>query len=275
MVNDKKFTFWRIIVAVAHQDHEVTQEEKDFIISKFDFIDFSEDQKSQLLRELNHPQDAIALFDSLANNQQRAECLHMIHTMFGSDDEFHELEHAFYNRLKESHMANLDKANVIENFQEFRQNQKQENAVFDDYLVELKEEYDLGSGMKRFGKNFIRYLKKEELIWVEEKTICFWRFVVALAHADGVVSQDERKVIEQRVQSLDISLDDKQKILNDLEHPQDPLALFANIEMQFHKAEALYLALNLFSNDGEYCEAEKRLYDRILKYYAENPGKRI
>lgn len=145
-----QFQFWRVLVALAHQDHKITGEERDFITSKFDYIDFSPEQKAQLLDELNTAQDAMALFDSLEDNIQRAECLHMAHTLFGADHDYSPVEEKMYERLKQKHMGHLDKTAIMADYKDFLAKQEAKDTAFEHELETLRDRYDFLSGWKRF-----------------------------------------------------------------------------------------------------------------------------
>ena len=151
-MTENRFKFWRILVALAHQDHEVTQEERDFIISKFEYLPFSKEQEAQLEAELNEPQNAMVLFDQLDNNEQRAECIYMAHNLFASDDDYHPIERAMYDHMKEKHMSSIDTAGINEDLQSLIKEQNARDDDFDAELADYREKYDFGSGWLRFFK---------------------------------------------------------------------------------------------------------------------------
>ena len=53
-----------------------------------------------------------------------------------------------------------------------------------------------------------------------------WRTVFAMAHADGIMAQEERKFMTEILLKYDFSEEQKKALLLDIQVPQDPFQMF-------------------------------------------------
>lgn len=266
-ISGSKFQFWRVLVALAHQDHKVTQEERDFIVSKFEFIDFSPEQKQQLLDELDSRQaDPVSLFQNLGA-EQRAECLHMIHTIFTTDGNFDVKEQDSYQTLKKMHMNSLNQTAIHEDFNDFLGEQAERRKLEETMIAAYRDDNDFLSVMNR-------YLKEESTDPYAERHFHIWRVIIALAHIDHKIDPAEKAMISNRIASLDISESKKTTLLRDVDSPQDAIKMFDLIQRDSDQAECLYLAHALFGVDGDISPEEEIMHKHLKnRYIAKNLNK--
>lgn len=107
-MTESHFNMWRAMVALAHADHKVTTEEREFMRKKFDGLNFTEEQKEQLHAELDDAQDVIPLFEKITDKRDRAEFIYFARLLFWSDGEFELQEEEILKHLHESTISKVD-----------------------------------------------------------------------------------------------------------------------------------------------------------------------
>lgn len=90
-----------------------------------------------------------------------------------------------------------------------------------------------------------------------------WRCVVALAHADGIVKQQEREYLNQTFSNMPLSDAQYQTLVEDMSTPQNINDFFKYIEKPEHRAQMIYFARILAFKDGEFHPNEKMLMEKL------------
>ncbi len=98
---------------------------------------------------------------------------------------------------------------------------------------------------------------------VSQSRFYVWRTIVALVHADGVVTDEEIRYIAEAMEHVPFS--DKQRALlkEDMSKPQKPMTMFAMISDKFDQSEFFKLAAQLVHIDGDYGSAEQDIMLRL------------
>lgn len=87
-ISNSRYTMWRAIIALAHADHVVTQEEKDFIMKKLESIPFSTEQRTQLLEDMEEFPDIEALLPDITEPVDRSMLVYYGRLLVWSDGEY-------------------------------------------------------------------------------------------------------------------------------------------------------------------------------------------
>lgn len=103
-----RFNMWRAVFAMAHVDHVVTEEEKDFIRSYLDNIPFSEEQRTILLDDMNNPCPVADVFDEITDMEDRGAFFQFASMLCWSDGHYDVHEEALKEKLKAAQMKDLD-----------------------------------------------------------------------------------------------------------------------------------------------------------------------
>ena len=91
-----------------------------------------------------------------------------------------------------------------------------------------------------------------------------WRAVVALAHADGMIAQQERSFVESYLAQLPISAQQADTLRADLQTPASPGDMFAAITVPSDRADYFQFAQMIIACDGTQAEQEKAIIDHLL-----------
>jgi tellurite resistance protein len=90
-----------------------------------------------------------------------------------------------------------------------------------------------------------------------------WRTLVAMAHADGVVTPEEREMLQGRFEKIGFSKAQRDVLEEDIQNPGDPSLMMSKIEDESQRADLMHLAHLLFWSDGEFHEAERKMFELI------------
>lgn len=98
---------------------------------------------------------------------------------------------------------------------------------------------------------------------VSESRFYMWRGVVAIAHADGVVTPHEISFINKFMAETPFSKAQRDIIGEDLRNPKHAHDMFANITSKKDKTDFFSLARALSWCDGDFDEQEKVIIERL------------
>lgn len=87
-ISKSRYTMWRAIIALAHADHVITQEEKDFIMKKLESLPFSTEQRTQLLEDMEESPDIEALLPDITEPVDRSMLVYYGRLLVWSDGEY-------------------------------------------------------------------------------------------------------------------------------------------------------------------------------------------
>ena len=107
-VSESRFYMWRAIFAMAHADGVVTEEESDFLHEYLANVNFTKDQVAELKKDLKYPQDVGAMFSKISEQSDRAQFFYFARLLAWCDGDFDEQEKIILDKLRSSHIANID-----------------------------------------------------------------------------------------------------------------------------------------------------------------------
>lgn len=90
-----------------------------------------------------------------------------------------------------------------------------------------------------------------------------WRAVVAMIHADGIVTPHEIDFVNRHILDLSLSEGQLKTIQTDVQTPQDVYGMFVMIEAPEDKRDFFVLARALSWCDGDMDKQEERILDTL------------
>ena len=90
-----------------------------------------------------------------------------------------------------------------------------------------------------------------------------WRAVVAMVHADGVVTPHELNFINRYISDLSLSREQLQQIADDLKIEQDVYQMFSLIKTPEDKRDFFALARALSWCDGDFDAQEEKILEQL------------
>jgi len=98
-----------------------------------------------------------------------------------------------------------------------------------------------------------------------ESRFYMWRTVVAMVHADGVVTPHELAFVNDYISDIELSPSQLEILRDDLGVEQDIYEMFVNIKNRQDKIDFFSLARALSWCDGDLDQQEKEIIDRLQK----------
>ena len=95
--------------------------------------------------------------------------------------------------------------------------------------------------------------------YLSDSRFNMWRAVVAMAHADGVVTPHELSFINDHLKVMNLSEGQLKTVAQDLSVPQDTYDMFARIEEPQDKKDFFALARALSWCDGDFAKQEQHI----------------
>ena len=110
---------------------------------------------------------------------------------------------------------------------------------------------------------------------ISESAFYMWRTVFALAHIDGIVTDEEKKFMKETLEGKNFSLEQRSRLEADIQIAQDPVELYTKIDRQKHKDKFFQLAKTMVWIDGDYAEDERQMLERLkqMKSFNQNATK--
>lgn len=98
---------------------------------------------------------------------------------------------------------------------------------------------------------------------VSESRFNMWRAVFAMAHADKIVTGEERAFMEGYLAAVPFSAEQKLRLRQDMDDAQDIYALFVGISDPEDRGLFFQFARELCWCDGDYDAQEQEIKDRL------------
>jgi len=96
-----------------------------------------------------------------------------------------------------------------------------------------------------------------------ESRFNMWRAVIAMAHADGVVTGDERDLVEKYIGKLPLSEGQKVTLRADLQQEQDVNAMLAAVSEPSDQADFFQFAQMIVNVDGDRAQQEQAIVEKL------------
>lgn len=104
---------------------------------------------------------------------------------------------------------------------------------------------------------------------ITESCFYMWRAVFAMAHADHVVTPEEKSYLYNVLGSYPFLSAQRETLENDMSVPQDPALMFEKISSQEDRSRFFYYARALVWCDGDFGEQEQKIMITLKKSHIE------
>ncbi len=102
---------------------------------------------------------------------------------------------------------------------------------------------------------------------VSDSRFYMWRAVIAMVHADGVVTPHETAFIQDSIKDLGLSQKQIEILSDDLQTPQDSYIMFSKITDPEDKEDYFSLARAIGWSDGNFDKQEKLILKNLEKVH--------
>lgn len=90
-----------------------------------------------------------------------------------------------------------------------------------------------------------------------------WRCITAMAHADGVVTPEEKGHLKNIFERMDLTDDQREALYDDLENEKDVGEFLPKVNDPKYRSQVVYFARILAAADGNICPSEQDMLDKI------------
>ncbi len=108
---------------------------------------------------------------------------------------------------------------------------------------------------------------------VAESRFYMWRAVVAMVHADGVVTPQEVAFVNDYMKVISLSAQQIEEIGRDLQAPQDVYEMFSYILTRQDRKDFFVLARALSWCDGDYDGQEKLIIEQLEEMHMDDESR--
>lgn len=98
------------------------------------------------------------------------------------------------------------------------------------------------------------------------------RCILAVAHADGEIQEEERAFISKMTSKLTLSPEQQDRLEKDFEEPQDVIALFDKIEQPQFKSQVIHFARIMAWKDDALDPGEQEIVEKLQKHASKGAG---
>ncbi len=112
-MEDSRFHMWRAIFALAHADHVITLEERQFMQDILNREPFNDAQRAILRGDIKTPQDIGHMFSEISTQTDRSAFFYFARLLCWCDGDFAEQEQQIVLKLKETHLKELNFDSLI------------------------------------------------------------------------------------------------------------------------------------------------------------------
>lgn len=257
-LTDSRFHMWRAIFAMAHADGHISDEERRFMQIYLSRLPVSPEQKSVLTDDIQTRHEVSVMFSKVTAEKDIEDFFNFARLLVWCDGNFDEQERQI--------MALLS--------------QRQDTALgVDRLLLKLQSTGSKKADWLRSARRKVSGLKDIlELIpgvrdadakttgrsaGVSESTFYMWRAVFAMAHADDVVTAEEKKYLHGILANEPFCAEQKRILEKDIDTPQDVANMFVKVEDQHDRSQFFYHARMLVWSDGDFGEQEQKIIMRL------------
>ncbi len=133
MVSDSRFNMWRSVIAVAHADHKLTDEEVSFIREKIEKCGCDTDQTETLYEDLLKPASLADVLPKVTEPADRSMLVYYARLLAWADDEYAEAEEMLLNMMRDNALSQI---NLEQELNEAHAIAKRHADEYDVYLAE-------------------------------------------------------------------------------------------------------------------------------------------
>lgn len=250
---------WRAVFAMAHADGHVSDEERRFMENYLAGLALTDEQRQILTLDITQVQDVAHMYGKITSEKDTEDFFSFARLLVWCDGNFDEQEKRIMEMLRKRQDTPLGTERLLLKLQsggrkkadwlkQARQSVKGVKDVFE--MFAMMGDSDMKGGAVQDSA-------------VNESRFHMWRAVFAMAHADEVVTIEERKYLNAILKQEPFSAAQKNLLEQDIEKPQDIAEMYLKIENQKDRSDFFYHARMLVWSDGDFGEQEQKIMMRL------------
>lgn len=258
-LSDSRFHMWRAVFALAHADGHVSDAERRFMEIYLSRLQLTHEQRQVLTADITQAQDVASMFSKITGEKDAEDFFNFARLLVWCDGDFDEQEKRIMEMLRKRQDTPLGTERLLLKLQNSGRRKSDWLKKTRHSISGLKDVFEMFAVM---GDSDIRGGGSADGR-MSESRFYMWRAVFAMAHADDVVTTEERKYLKG-ILSREPFTDEQRKILEqDIEQAQDIAEMYLKIEDQNDRSQFFYHARMLVWSDGDFGEQEQKIIMRL------------
>lgn len=131
-VSESRFYMWRAVIALAHADNRVTEEEHEFIDRYLHNVPFSDSQREVLIDDVLNAKNVTEMFDQVSEPTDRGEFFEFARMIVWCDGDYDAQEEKLFAHLKDTQMHRVDKGSMEQLARDTRESERLKRAQEDE-----------------------------------------------------------------------------------------------------------------------------------------------
>lgn len=257
-LSDSRFYMWRAIFALAHADGHVSAEERRFMDVYLSRLPATQDQKQTLQADIAHAQDVGAMFSKIMADKDRDDFFNFARLLVWCDGDFSEQEKRIMDMVRQRQDTPLGTERMLLKLQSSGHKKADWLKKIRVSVEGLKDVFEVFSTMGDGDKK-----SAHRGSGMSDSRFHMWRAVFAMAHADDVVTVEEKKYLKDILNGESFNEEQKSILERDIDTAQDIAEMFLKIEDQNDRSQFFYHARMLVWSDGDFGEQEQKIIMRL------------
>lgn len=255
---DSRFHMWRAVFALAHADGQVTDKERQFMQIYLSRLSVSPEQKEILKADIEKGQEVSLMFSKITQEKDVEDFFNFARLLVWCDGDFAEQERQILELLRQRHDTPLGTEQMLQKL-------KASGEKKSGWLRKMREKaFELKDVLDAFASSALAdEAKGKKAEGLERSQFYMWRAVFAMAHADNIVTGEEKKYLNNILEKEPFNAEQKRILMEDIDRPQDIAEMFVNIEDQNDRSQFFYHARMLVWSDGDFGEQEQKIMTRL------------
>lgn len=257
-MTESRFYMWRSVFALAHADGQVTEKERRFMEIYLSRLSLTPEQKEILTGDVESRQDVSLMFSKMTAEKDVEDFFNFARLLVWCDGDFDEQERQIMDMLRQRHDTPLGTERMLMKLK--LSGQKRAG-----WLKSIRAK---AGGLKDFFDAFTALTEQDTAKvqtgnGVSNSRLYMWRAIFAMAHADDIVTEEEKKYLQTILSSEPFSAEQRKILESDINSAQDIADMFINIDEQNDRSQFFYHARMLVWSDGDFGEQEQKIITRL------------
>lgn len=257
-LSESRFHMWRAVFALAHADGHVSDEERRFMEIYLSRLTLTPEQKQTLQEDIARAQDVGVMFGKITSEKDSDDFFNFARLLVWCDGDFDEQEKRIMDMMRQRQDTPLGTERMLLKLQNSGRRKSDWLRKARASVSSLKDIFEMFSII---GDSDVKSAPRGP--GMTESRFCMWRAVFAMAHADHVVTAEEKKYLKGVLASEPFDDGQKAVLERDIDTAQDIAEMFLKIEDQNDRSQFFYHARMLVWSDGDFGEQEQKIIMRL------------
>ena len=255
-VSDSRFNMWRAILKVAHMTEHLTPDDRVALEATLSRKGMPAEQYKIIHDEILSPSELHSVLQHVTVDDDLVKFCEVLRLFDWNGGDLVAQAEAIRGELA----AEIEKSGRGQAFAAAMA--KSENSDVIAPLLEKPDGFDTAQSLQEYLHTVFPNLRTT-MPSVTESELAMWRAVFSVAHADGVVMDSEKAFMNNILETVAFTEEQRDTLLVDMQTPQSIDVMFSRIEDQQDRNRFFYIARLLCWCDGDFDKQEQEIIARL------------